>query len=103
MPMRAVFGAAGCDLLYRRALGRAAAEHPVLRVALAAEDPEQLVRALQGETDRRPADVAAALRAIMEEEIALLARFIGEDLVEAVLLAGTEPPSQDHREPHHDE
>lgn len=101
--MRVVFGAAGCDLLYRRALRRAAAEHAVLRVALAAEDPEQLVRALQGETDRRPTDVAAALRAIMEEEIALLARFIGEDLVEAVLLAGTEPPSQDHREPHHDE
>jgi hypothetical protein len=96
--MRGVFGAAGCEVLYRRALARSAAEHPVLRGVARSDDPEALIQALHVAMYDHAAEVAAALRTVMAEEISLLARLVGEDLVEAILLTGPEPSPEPRAE-----
>jgi hypothetical protein len=103
--LRAVFGAAGFELLYRRSLIGAAAHHPVLSAADPSGKAEQLVNTLQAANEHPAEEVAAALRAIMAEQRSLLKRLIGEELLDAVLLSSTEPPpfSEADTEPHPDD
>lgn len=90
--LRSVFGAAGSELLHRRSVARVAGRHPVLSGVAPTASADDLVQTLQTEAAGQSSAVAAALRAIIAEQRALLVRLIGEDLLDAVLPGSAEPP-----------
>ncbi|HEX6133514.1 MAG TPA: hypothetical protein VFZ24_06110 [Longimicrobiales bacterium] len=84
--MRTVFGATACDVLFRRAFSRAARQHPILEMVEAPPSLEDFVNALPARIGSSSAHgVAAGVRAVMVEQISLLTRLIGEDLVHTLL------------------
>jgi hypothetical protein len=84
--LRPIVGPGGHDALLRRSVSRAAGHHPVLAKGLPEPTPEALVAMIRDQV--RPdnaVEFADAVREIIAEQISLLTRLIGEDLVRAIL------------------
>lgn len=93
--LRTVFGPAGCEAIFRRGVSRAAARHPLLGTAEAERTPEGFVGALcQHVRPDNVEEIGNAVRDVIAEQIALLTRFIGEDLVRTILHAEREQRSE---------
>jgi hypothetical protein len=86
--LRSVIGQGGWDVLFRRSLSKAAVRHAILEDLREEATLEAIVAALQRPAHDDAGEIVAALRDIMAEQLSVLAQFIGEDLLKAILHTG---------------